>query len=225
LREHREFSLSDGDAQTLAHKISSGCTGASRRFIKVNNALVKAGLPTQRSIEIATTFARGSDDASNAFLTVFTGAYLESLLDLDASQALAIALELSESGSGDVKILEKNFNDLVEFCVAKKSLDLPLIQCARLGARVMNHGAALRFPVARDFIELYRFLTEDKKINLTSGEALKVAEDVTKHGPEATKNFIAAFEYAVSKKGLDRSVKEAVEFGNTMASRSLKKSN
>ncbi len=224
LREHREFSLSETNAQALSHKISSGCTGASKRFIKVTNTLVKAGVPTQRSMEIATRFSDGSDEASTAFLMIFTGAYVENLLDLDVSQALTIALELSEAGSADAKLLEKNFNTLVEFCVAKKSLDLPLVQCAQLGARVMKNGAALGFPVARDFIEVYRFLTEDKKVNLTSGEALKVAEEVTKHGPEATKNFIAAFEYAVSKKGLDRNVKEAVEFGTTMALRSVRPS-
>ncbi len=80
--------------------------------------------------------------------------------------------------------MEKNFNELLEFCLVKKSLDLPLVQCARLGARVMKNGAPLRFSVTRDFIELFKFLTEDKRTNLTTGDALAVAEEVTKHGPE-----------------------------------------
>ncbi len=58
LCEHKEFSLPETDAQAFAHKISAGCTGASKRFIRTNNVLVKAGVPTRRSMEVAAGFGR-----------------------------------------------------------------------------------------------------------------------------------------------------------------------
>jgi hypothetical protein len=223
LREHKEFSLSEQDARLLSEKVSDGCTGASKRFIQVLNVLVKAGVPTKKAIEIGLKFGQSSDDKTAAFLTIFKGSYIESLLDLDVNQAMKIALELSDTYEGKSKLVEKNFNLLVEFCVDKKSLDLPLPECARLAARVVKNGSDHEFYISNEFISLFNYLTDEKAANLPTFEALVVSEFVTKFGPEAKKNFIPAYEYAVNKKGLDRSVKDAIEFGKTMASKSVKK--
>jgi hypothetical protein len=159
---------------------------------------------------------------TNAFLTVFKGAFIEDLLDLDVNNALAIALEIVESYEGKFVMAEKNFNQLVSFCLDRKSLDLPLMECARMGSRVIRNGSPFAFDVTSDFISIFNYLTDPKKGNIVTFEALSVSEFVTKFGPEAKKNFIQGFEYALSKKGLDAEVKEAIEFGKSMASRSSK---
>lgn len=223
LREHKEFSLSEQDARSMSQKVSDGCTGSSKRFIQVLNVLVKAGVPTKSAMESSLKFALSTDDVTSSFLTVFKGAFVESLLDLDVSQALSVALELSHSYEGNTKVAEKNFNKLVEFCIDKKSLDLPLPECARIGARVVKNNSGFDYSITDEFISLFNYLTQDKGANLPTYEALNVSEYVTKYGPESKKNFIQAYEYALNKKGLDRSNKDAIEFGKTMASRSVKK--
>lgn len=221
LRDHKDFAINETDARNLATRVSSGCTGASKRFIQVTNVLTKAGLPSKKSIETALKYAASTDELTGAFLVIFKGAYIESLLDLDVSQALNIALELSDSAKGSTKLLEKNFNELVNFCVDKKSLDLPLVECAKMGARVVKSGNEFEFNVTKDFISLFNYLT-DSKINLPTYEAISVTEHVMKFGPEAKKNFIQAYEYAISKNGLDKSIKDAIEFAKSMASNSKK---
>lgn len=222
LRDHKELGLGEASARAVSHKVSEGCTGASKRFIQVNNVLLKAGVPSKRSLETAQTFALKSDEKTNAFLTVFKGAFIEELLDLDVNNALSIALEVSETYEGKSSMAEKNFGQLVTFCLDRKSLDLPLLECARMGSRVIKNGSPFAFDITSDFISLFNYLTDPKKGNVVTFEALAVAEYVTKFGPEAKKNFIQAFEYALSKNGLDAPVKDAIEFGKTMASRSSK---
>jgi hypothetical protein len=222
LREHKELGLGEADARTVSHKVSEGCTGASRRFIQVTNVLVKAGVPSRRSLETAQKFSLHTDEMTNAFLTVFKGAFIEDLLDLDVNNALTIALEIASSYEGKSSMAEKNFNQLVGFCLDRKSLDLPLLECARMGSRVIKNGSPFGFDITTEFISLFNYLTDPKKANIVTFEALSVSEFVTKFGPESKRNFIQGFEYALSKKGLDVGVKEAIEFGKSMASRSTK---
>ena len=222
LRDQKDFALNEKQSIELADKVSTGCTGASKRFIQVTNLLVKAGFPSQQAILTGTKYAILGEDSAKAFLTIFKSSYLESLLDLNLEQSLAIATELSESTKGHTKHAEKEFTKLVGFCVSKKSLDMPLMDCASTASRVVKSGQEYDFEVGSDFIEVFKFLSDPDKSNLPTYEALIVAESVVKYGPEAKKRLIDAYEYGVSNKGLDKSIKEAIEFGKTMATRSVK---
>lgn len=222
LRENKAFGLEEKDCRVVSSKVSEGCTGSSKRFIQVINVLTKAGVPSKLALETAQKFALSSDDTTAAFMTVFKGAFIDSLLDLDVSQALNVAMELSYSYEGNKKLAEKHFNKLVEFCMDKKSLDLPIPECARMSVRVIKSGSAFEFDITKDFIDLFNYLGDQSKSNLPTFEALKVAEHVVKYGPEAKKNFTQAYEYAISKSGMEASQKDAIEFGKTMASRSVK---
>lgn len=223
IRTQKEFALNEKQARELANKVSLGCTGASKRFIQVTNLLIKSDLPSQKAIETAMTYAHGTDEEYLAFISVFKSSYLESLLDLDLERSLNIATDLSLSFKGDKKVAEKEFTRLVDFCVSKKSLDLPLMECAKSASRIIKSAEPFDFNVGSDFIEVFNYVTDNDKANIPTYEALKVAETVVKFGPEAKKSFVSAYEYAVSKKGLDVSVNDAIEFGKTMASRSIKK--
>lgn len=225
LREHKEFLINENDSRSLANKVTQGCTGASKRFIQISNLLIKAGIPTNKALETGIKFAQSSDETTSAFLTIFKGAFIESLLDLNVSEALSVAMELSYSYQGNKKLAEKQFNQLVNFCVDKKSLDLPLVECAKIATRVVKNAPPFDYNIATDFIELFGYLTQQDQANQPSFEALKVAEYVTQYGPEAKGNFIQGYEFAVSKKGLDIPIKAAIDFGKSMAAASVEKKN
>lgn len=223
IRGQKDFALNEKQTRELANKVSTGCTGASKRFIQVTKVLVKSGLPSQTAIETGVKYALTGDEAFNAFMTIFKSSYLESLLDLDLKLSLDISTELSQSYKGKNRIIEKEFSQLVEFCVDRKSLDLPLVDCAKTATRVLKSGEDYEFKIGKDFIDVFNFVTEKGKANIPTYEAMAVAENVVKFGPEAKTNFINAYEYGIDKKGLDYTVTDAIEFGKTMASRSIKK--
>jgi hypothetical protein len=222
LRDQKDFALNEKQTIELADKVSMGCTGASKRFIQITMLLVKAGFPTQQAIGTGLKYAAAEEESAIAFITIFKSAYLESLLDLNLEQSLSIATELSELTKGHKKHTEKEFTKLVRFCVSKKSLDMPLMECASTASRVVKSGEGFDFEIGSDFIDVFKFLTATDKANLPTYEALNSAESVVKFGPEAKMSFIHAYEYGVSEKGLDKSIKDAIEFAKTMASRSVK---
>lgn len=223
IRNQKDFALNENQARELANKVSTGCTGASKRFIQTTQLLVKSGMPSNTAIETGIEYALGSDEAFLAFVSVFKSSYLESLLDLDLKLSLDISKELSQSYKGNKTLVEKDFSRLVDFCVSRKSLDLPLVECAKTASRVVKSGEDFQFKIGNDFIDVFNYVTDKNSANLPTFEALKVAENVVKFGPEAKANFFKAYEYGVAKNGLDKTIIDAIEFGKTMASRSIKK--
>lgn len=222
LRHQKDFALTEEASRDLANKVSEGCSGASKRFIQVTDLLVKAGFPSAKSVETGLKFAREDDQSTGAFLTVFKGSFVSELLDLDAHHALKLALDLSQSFSGNRKNAVKEFNKLVKFCVDKKSLDLPMLECGKMSARVIKAAEAFVFKTGETFIEMYRYLTDRDMANLATPKALELAEFIVKHGPEAKNNFIGSFEYALSQKGLGLNQTEAINFAKSMTSKSYR---
>ena len=222
LRDHKDFSLTESQAREIADKVSTGCSNASKRFVNVTEILSKAGLPSNKAISTGIKFANKDDDAAEAFLTVFKGSFNEQLLDLDMGMALQTALELADTFKGNRKSAVKDFNLLIDFCLSKKNLDLPLTKCASISTRVIKSGEEFDYKVGESFIDLFNYLSKPNKPNLPTYQALEVSEQVVKYGPEAKGNFMRSYEYAVDKKGLDLTVKEAIDFGKLMASRSVK---
>lgn len=221
LREQKYFSLNEEQMRTLANRVSAGCTGASNRFIKITNLLVKSGLPSQKAIDVGLKYGLSDDESFAAFITIFKSSYLESLLDLDLERSVEIANNLTTSFEGNKGLLEKEFNKLVKFCVEKKSLDLPLPACATLASEILKSGEKYNFNIGNEFIDTFQYLISPKKANLPTFRAIKVAKDVIKFGPKAKQNFISGYEYGVSNKGLALTINDAIEFGKTMASRSV----
>ena len=223
IRDHKEFILTEPQSRELADKVSLGCLNSSKRFINVTDVLLKAGMPSQKALETGLRFANHDDDAAAAFLAVFKGSFMEKLLDLDLHTSLETALSLSESFEGNRKMAFTEFNKLIVFCLDKKQLDLPLVQCAKLASRVIRSGDEFENKVGETFIDVFHYLTKANKANLPTFEALEVSEEVVKYGPEAKRNFIQSYEYGLDQKGLGLSNKQAIDFGKTMASRSVKK--
>jgi hypothetical protein len=222
LRAQKEFALTEKQIYELSDNVSKGCTGAAGRFVKVTDLMITAGFTANKSIETATYYALKNEESFDAFVTIFKSSYLESLLDLNLEQSLKIAKELSESSLGTKKNAEKEFTKLVDFCVDQKTFGVPLMDCATISARVVKSAEKFEFNVANDFIEVFSFLTNSNKANIPSFKALPIAENIVKHGPLAKKSFLDGYDYAISKKGLDKTVPDAIKFGELMASRSEK---
>lgn len=221
LRAQKDFALTEDSSRSMANKVSEGCSGASKRFIQVTDILVKVGIPSNKAVETGLKFALQDDESTGAFLTVFKGAFVEELLDLDAHHALKLAMDLSHAFKGNRKNAVTEFNKLVEFCVDKKSLDLPLMECGKVAGRVIKAAEGFEYKMGETFIEMYHYLTKQNGANLTTPQALEIAEFVVKHGPEAQKNFKSSYEYGISTKGLGMTGPEALNFARTMTARSV----
>jgi hypothetical protein len=176
-------------------------------------------------VETAIDFAKKTNSDTEAFMTVFKRAYAEDQLDLDTRSSFTLAQTLykhfQNSLDGDLEQARKDFDVLVDFCINQKTLNLPRPQCADFAVRIAKLAPALangkHQSIAKPFRELYDFLVSPKGPNIIAGQALKTAEEVIAKGPGATENFIQAYRYAVSVKGLNLEVNGAVKFASQMA--------
>lgn len=222
LRKKKHFSLEENQVRDLADRVSKGCTGASRRFIIVTNLLVRSNLDSKTALEIALKFAPKTEGEVKTFTYIFKRSYLRNYLDLDLRTSINVALKLSDLFDGDQKNSQVTFNDILRLCHSKSGLDMPNKKCAELAARVAKLGEKFKDPVGRNFINLFNFLIKRKGPNLPSFEAVKIAEELIAFGPMAYKNFLQGYKLATSKKGLNLTRNQSVEFGKKMAKRSIR---
>lgn len=222
LRDHKEFSIKNQDALKVASEVSKGCSGASLRFIQVVNLLVKAGIDSGTAIITGKEFAFQTTEKTNSFISIFKGSFLKKYLDMDLLSSKKIALELTIGLKKSPEIVGSDFASIADFCATSQGLDLPKTQCAQYALNVIKAADQFEGPIAPPFLDLYHFLTDDRHgPKATTYDALKLAESVLKFGPMAKDNFITAYRYALSKKGLDISRNEAIEFAKQIASQSI----
>lgn len=217
-RAHKEFELPDNVAKEIAWKISRGCNHSAQRFIRVTATLSRSGTSMRDAVHFGLEFVQRTDTEAETFLVVFTRSFLADFLDLDIKTSLDLASSLSTQFKGNSMSARKDFEKFVHFCSKTRGdLSYPIPFCARLSADLAGRGE--RFPngIADPLIELYTFLRSDHGPSLASREALKLATDLMQGGPEATPNFIQAYQYAVSKKGLAVGEAEALHFAQKMA--------
>lgn len=221
LREFKALALKEEDARILADKVSLGCNGSFNRFAKITEMLSKVGIDSGTAVKHAANFAAVSDEKAEAFIELFKQTYSTENLDLDALNALEISLEVSKNMTSADLALD-DFKQLVDHCKTEKELGLPIPFCAQMAAKVASQGGRFGKPIAEEYIKLIRFISEDKKgPQVDKKTALNVAEKVISYGPTSSTNFIEAYRFAVSKKGLALSAKDAMDFSEKMASRSF----
>ncbi len=179
--------------------------------------LSKAGFTGSDAVENAAKFISRSDQETDTFVTVFREAFLEDYLDLDLSAALRLAHQLTTEFKGDPVHARRDFHELVKFCADKRNLDLPKPQCAAFAARVTEKGVDFPKGVSADFLKAFDFVRSKAGPALSTGDALKISEEVVSSGPDAAENFIQGYRYAVSKSGLKLEVAGAVAFAKQMA--------
>lgn len=222
LREHKEFSIQQTDALKVASDVSKGCSGASLRFIQVVTLLTKAGIDSGTAVVTGKEFAFQTDDKTQSFISIFKGSFLKKFLDMDLLSSKKIALELTVGLKKAPQIVGEDFAAIANFCAQNQGLDLPKTQCAEYALKVIKDADQFEGPIAPPFLELFNFLTnESAGPKATTYDALKLAESVLKYGPIAKDNFVTAYRFAISKKGLDIGRNEAIVFATQMASQSV----
>lgn len=222
LKAHDEFAIRNKNAQKLADQVSMNCTGASKRFVLITNILTKAKLDSATALKVAQQFASKDDVATQSFIQIFKYSYLKKYLDLSVRASMKLGLKLSLDLSGNVEKTTKDFKNFARFCVDYSKLDLPKAKCAVMAVRVASSGNQFKGSVTDKFISLYNYLRKDMSPSISSFRALSISEKVVTSGPLAVENFIQAYEYAISEKGLKLGVTEAIHFAKKMAQRSVR---
>ncbi len=217
LRAQPDFKIPEEQARILANQVSSGCTGAASRFIRISEVLSRSGVGGKDSVAIGKEFASRTDSQTDAFVSVYRRAFLAEYLDLDLKSSLSLARSLSSEFEGDATEVRTDFEKLVDFCISTKNLDLARPDCATFAARLAREGQAFGGGVSAGYIRLYEFLTSESGPRLTTRDALDLAKQIIKTGPTGIDNFMQAYRYAVSPKGLTLGERDALVFAKNLA--------
>ena len=219
LRTKKEFGLTEKQAQSKAHAVSRGCTGAAGRFISAVETLVNVEAGATFAVDIGEKLSHKTDAYSETFLGVFRNAYLKSKLDLDLFTSLKMAQSLSIDYQGDVKVALSDFLRLAKFCRSEK-IQLSGPQCGIIAHQVVKNNQHSQTAVAESFETVFNFVQSTASLSAPIISALQISRDVVQTHPAAADNFIQAYRYGVSKKGLDLSAKSSLKFANSLAKRS-----
>jgi hypothetical protein len=220
LEAQKVFSLKKNDIMKIADVASSGCTGAAKRFIDINEVLVKAGLETSDSLKIAMKFTNKTDQAAETFLTIFKETFLKEYLDIELKNSLDYALKLALETDGDSVMIKNDFQKIVKFCTDSANLDLSGTKCSDLGSIVATTGAKFKIEISPLFLQHYEFLTDKSGVDISAYKALEMSVKLIEGGPMSATNFKDAYKFAISKTGLDLAKNEAINYAEVMAQRS-----
>ena len=117
LRQHDEFKIPEPQAQSIADWVSQNCDGAAKRFIQVNNLLIRSGVSTTQALRKAMEFAAATPKQVEVYIELFRKAYLREGLDLDLATSTKLAEDLSLYFNGDPKNALSDFQLLSEACL------------------------------------------------------------------------------------------------------------
>lgn len=216
LRAQKTLALPEPEARKTAESVAQGCTGAAGRFIRTFQLLSRAGLGSKETVQHALEMGRRSQDEVETFVLVFQQAFAEDGLDLDLRGALNLALSLTTEFEGDAVAVREDYKRLIQFCATEKNLDLPKPQCGRFAARIARLGQPFDGGIAKSFLRTFDYLRSSQGPGLTTGNALKLSEEIVATGPASPENFVEGYRYAVSKRGLEMSAGDALEFARRM---------
>ena len=221
LRDFKALDAQEKVARDIADKVSTGCNGAFNRFAKVSKMLIAVGIDSATALKHSVAFAADKDENAQLFIELFRQTYNEENLDLDALNALTISLEVARNNPSESKLVLEDFKKLVSYCKEEKTLGLPAPFCAQVSAKITALGSKFEKAIADEYIKLTRFISENNKGPTTDKKyAMNLSEKIIAYGPKSAENFINAYRFAVSKKGLSYSAKDAISFAEKMASRS-----
>ncbi len=220
LEDQKAFALKKDDMMKIADNVSKGCSGAAKRFIDVNELLIKSGVETGDAMKLGMKFSDKSDVNAEAFMTVFKETFLKEYLDLDMKDSIEFALKLSLETLGDQKLIQNDFQKIVKFCMSQSGLDLSGPKCSELAKKVVLSGTKFQMEMSPIFLGHYDFMTDKAGADLPTYKALEISLKLIESGPKSLENFKDAYRFASSKTGLDLGKNEAINYAELMASRS-----
>jgi len=220
LEAQKSFALKKDDMMKIADAASKGCNGAAKRFIEINDLLVKAGLETSDALKIAIKFTDRSDQTTDTFASLFKESFLKDYLDLELKDSIDISLKLALESEGDPTMIKNDFQKIVKFCLDQKGLDLSGPKCSELASKVALSGVKFKLEMGSTFLEHFNFLTDKAGADLATYKAVEMSVKMINAGPLSVNNFKDAYKFAISKTGLDLGKKEAINYAELMAERS-----
>jgi hypothetical protein len=220
LEAQKSYSLKKEEVMKIADVVSKGCNGSAKRFIEINELLVKAGLETSDSLKIAIKFADRSDQTTDTFSSLFKESFLKDYLDLELKDSIDISMKLALETDSDATMIKNDFQKIVKFCLDQKGLDLSGPKCSDLASKVALSGTRFKSEMASTFLDHFNFLTDKSGADLATYKAVELSVKLIDGGPMSVTNFKDAYKFAISKSGLDLGKKEAINYAELMAERS-----
>lgn len=221
LRSEKTLGLNDKQVVTWSLVIAKGCSGASARFKNVFDLLMKSGVDYRKTVELASSFSKKTDEQTRSFAGLFKTFFLENYFDLDFMTAYELSLKLSENPAKS-EFARRDFEKLYKFCTGQDKLMLPFKSCAKYSLNLLKHYDLFPEGIFPFFENTVNFLTTRTGAVLNIKEALEITEDILAHGPLAPETFKRSYNYAVNKKGLDTSAKQGMRIALEIAKISLK---
>ena len=217
LRDRKELTMPEPEARKVAAEAAKGCTGAALRFIRISWVLSEAGLGPRDSIRKGLEFALRTDQETETYASVFSRAYSEDSMDLDLRASMKMADELTREFEADTVAVRDDFDKLLGFCSSSGRLGLPKPQCGAFAARLAKLGEKWSGGIAAPYIQAFEFVNSASAgPHLATSRAIEIAGQLVMAGPDSADNFITAYKYAVSKRGLAMADNAALAFAMQM---------
>ena len=210
--QKKSYGLSQEEIKLTANEVSKGCEGAAGRFIKSFNLMSKVGLGGRSSLKTAVVLANSTDQQAEAFREIFLMAYLEKNLNLDMRTSYQLAKGLSVDYLGNTEISVKDFKSITSFCMKNKFSGLSFVSCAKIASEVIKSSQSFARSIAQDFIDTFLYIRKGDSLKLNISESMAMAVEVVSTSPGAGENFKLAYEFGISKEGLNYSANQAVQF-------------
>lgn len=224
LKSEDQFFRSADLSVATSKKVAEGCKGSAARFIKTVKALAKTELSTADILSAAEQSALKTDATSEAFLKIFTRLYASDDFDFDLNTSLKMARSLSVDFKGEADVALKDFEEVSKFCLKTEGLNFGKVKCAELAQALAITSEKHHLSVSDAFSAGFSYLISEKGPSMNAVEAMKQAQELVLIHPEAVNNFKVAFDYAVSKKGLEAPKADAIKFAKLMASQTANNS-
>lgn len=220
-RGEKALDLNDKQVVKWSITIAKGCDGAVERFKKVFDVLNKSGVDLRKCVEMASEFSLLSTEQTESFAGLFKTFFLENYFDLDFMTAFNLSKKLSENPSR-APFARSDFEKLYKFCTDQDKLGLPFKNCAEYSIGLLKNYDLYPEGLYPFFEKIYLFLSTEAGAVLSVKESLQMAEEVLQYGPLAPENFKNAYQYSISKKGLNASIKQGMRISLEIAKSSLK---
>lgn len=218
LRSLKELRLSEGQMEEISESVAMGCSGAARRFIRVVQVLTRANVGAADAFKLGRELARKDSATADTFVLVFQRAYLPEYLDLGLKDSIEMAKVLSLEFKGNALNVGLDFTRLLSFCIEKEGLGLPKPRCGAWAAQLAKKGEPYSGGISRAYMTTFDFLTKQTdgpKMSLDQG--MKISEEMLGYGMGAQDNFFKAYQFAISKGGLNYDQEKALAFAQRMA--------
>ncbi len=198
LRKQKSFTLPDNEILKTALLVSENCNGAGKRFQRMLDTLVSAGVDHEHARYFAITYSQEDSESVEAFLSLFQGLVLEKKFNLPFYQAFETAKFFAESSKGNKAELKKDFLGFLSFCFEDSNgILLSLEQCRSISLKYLKLHSAYPKGVFQDFRSLFTFLRDQKETGLPISSALSLTQEVLLNGPGSQKNFVDSYKYGL----------------------------